>query len=93
MGVLNVAQAEISINNEQLSINNYQLTINNGLYDISQDLGQTVGNNLFHNFDRFNLNTAETAQFSGDEGAINTFASKCRWWQYQHKCKRYLVFI
>jgi filamentous hemagglutinin family protein len=57
-------QAEISINNQQLSIKN-------GLYDISQNLGQTVGNNLFHSFDTFNLNAGEIAQFSGSNSIQN----------------------
>ncbi|MCV6638801.1 filamentous hemagglutinin N-terminal domain-containing protein [Candidatus Albibeggiatoa sp. nov. NOAA] len=60
----NLAQAEISINNEQLSINS-------GLYNIAQNLGQTVGNNLFHIFDRFSLEQGETAQFSGDNSIQN----------------------
>ncbi|WP_353571367.1 filamentous hemagglutinin N-terminal domain-containing protein [Candidatus Albibeggiatoa sp. nov. BB20] len=59
-----VAQAEISINDKPLSTSN-------GLYNISQDLGQTVGNNLFHSFDRFNLNQDEIAQFSGSEQIQN----------------------
>ncbi|WP_353570393.1 filamentous hemagglutinin N-terminal domain-containing protein [Candidatus Albibeggiatoa sp. nov. BB20] len=62
--VTNIAQAEISINNAPLSSNN-------GLYDISQDLGQTVGNNLFHTFDSFNLNQNEIAQFFGSDSIRN----------------------
>ncbi len=46
--VTNIAQADISVNNNQLSSNNR-------LYDILQNLGQTVGNNLFHTFGTFNL--------------------------------------
>ncbi|MCV6637588.1 filamentous hemagglutinin N-terminal domain-containing protein [Candidatus Albibeggiatoa sp. nov. NOAA] len=60
----NIAQAEISVNNQPLSINN-------GLYNISQDLGQTIGSNLFHSFDRFNLNQGEIAQFSGSNQIQN----------------------
>ncbi|MCV6637610.1 filamentous hemagglutinin N-terminal domain-containing protein [Candidatus Albibeggiatoa sp. nov. NOAA] len=63
----NVAQAEISINSEQLSIND-------GLYNIPQELGQTVGSNLFHSFDRFNLNAGETAQFIGSEQIQNVIS-------------------
>ncbi|WP_353572101.1 filamentous hemagglutinin N-terminal domain-containing protein [Candidatus Albibeggiatoa sp. nov. BB20] len=63
----NIAQADISINNQQLSTNNE-------LYDISQDLGQTVGNNLFHSFDRFNLNAGEIAQFSGSAQIQNVIS-------------------
>ncbi|MEK7990782.1 MAG: filamentous hemagglutinin N-terminal domain-containing protein [Thiotrichaceae bacterium] len=60
-----VAQAEISINNDQLSINNEKT------FDITQNLGQTIGNNLFHSFDSFNLNQGEIAQFSGSEQIQN----------------------
>ncbi|MCV6638602.1 filamentous hemagglutinin N-terminal domain-containing protein [Candidatus Albibeggiatoa sp. nov. NOAA] len=62
--VTSAAQAEISINNAQLSIDS-------GLYNISQDVGQTVGNNLFHTFDSFNLNQGEIAQFSGNDSIQN----------------------
>ena len=55
-----IAQAEITINS-------YQLSMAGGVYDISQNLGQTVGTNLFHTFDSFNLNQGEIAQFSGSE--------------------------
>ncbi|WP_353571005.1 hypothetical protein [Candidatus Albibeggiatoa sp. nov. BB20] len=63
----NIAQAEISMNNEPFSIDN-------GLYDISQNLGQTVGNNQFHSFDRFSLDAGETAQFSGSEQIQNVIS-------------------
>ncbi|MEK7991230.1 MAG: filamentous hemagglutinin N-terminal domain-containing protein, partial [Thiotrichaceae bacterium] len=62
---INTAQADISINNEQLSINNEKT------FNITQDLGQTVGNNLFHSFDNFNLNQGEIAQFSGSDSIQN----------------------
>ena len=67
MSLTNLAQAEISINNEQLSINDK-------LYDISQDLGKTVGSNLFHTFDRFNLKQGEIAQFSGHDSIQNVIS-------------------
>ncbi|MEK7990581.1 MAG: filamentous hemagglutinin N-terminal domain-containing protein, partial [Thiotrichaceae bacterium] len=63
--VTNIAQAEISINNAPLPINTEQI------YDITQDLGQTVGNNLFHSFDSFNLNQNQIAQFSGSDSIQN----------------------
>ncbi|MCV6639078.1 filamentous hemagglutinin N-terminal domain-containing protein [Candidatus Albibeggiatoa sp. nov. NOAA] len=59
-----IAQADISINNDLL-------TTHNGLFEISQDFGQTVGSNLFHTFDSFNLNQGEIAQFSGSEHIQN----------------------
>ncbi|MCV6638796.1 filamentous hemagglutinin N-terminal domain-containing protein [Candidatus Albibeggiatoa sp. nov. NOAA] len=67
----NVAQAEISINNAQLSVSSYQLPVVDGVYDISQDVGQTVGNNLFHTFESFNLDQGEIAQFSGSDSIQN----------------------
>ncbi|MDM8547214.1 filamentous hemagglutinin N-terminal domain-containing protein [Candidatus Venteria ishoeyi] len=54
-------QAEISLS----SIGNEQLSINDGEYAITQDLGVTAGNNLFHSFHSFNINQGETAAFSG----------------------------
>ncbi len=66
MCLANIAQAEILINNTQL-----QLSTNEQVYDIKQDLGQTVGNNLFHTFERFNLNQGEIAQFSGHDSIQN----------------------
>jgi filamentous hemagglutinin family protein len=38
-------------------------SLNGPRYTIQQTDGQTVGNNLFHSFGRFNLNTGETATF------------------------------
>ncbi|MEK7989660.1 MAG: filamentous hemagglutinin N-terminal domain-containing protein, partial [Thiotrichaceae bacterium] len=40
-------------------------------YEIRQEFGQTVGNNLFHTFDNFNLNLGETAHFSGADSIQN----------------------
>ncbi|MCV6638800.1 filamentous hemagglutinin N-terminal domain-containing protein [Candidatus Albibeggiatoa sp. nov. NOAA] len=62
----NIAQAEISIN---------QLPMIDGVYNIPQELGQTVGSNLFHSFDSFNLNAGETAQFIGS-GQIQNVISR-----------------
>ena len=55
-----LAQAEIN-----LSVNNEQLSMNNGEYAITQDLGVTAGNNLFHSFHTFNIYQGESAAFSG----------------------------
>jgi filamentous hemagglutinin family protein len=38
-------------------------TLTGPTYQIRQDLGQTVGSNLFHSFGKFNLNANETAVF------------------------------
>ena len=52
--------AEIS-----LSVNNKAVSIDNSKYAITQDLGITAGNNLFHSFHSFNLEQGETVTFSG----------------------------
>jgi len=40
-------------------------TLTGPMYDIRAELGQQVGNNLFHSFDLFNLQAGEVATFSG----------------------------
>jgi filamentous hemagglutinin family protein len=40
-------------------------------YQITENLGQRAGGNLFHSFGRFNLNNAESATFSGSAGIQN----------------------
>lgn len=40
-------------------------------YTIEQSLGQTVGENLFHSFDQFNLNRLEFASFRHDADIRN----------------------
>lgn len=72
ISITSIAQA---VNSEQLSVNNEQLSIDTEqIYDISQDLGQTVGNNLFYSFDSFNLYQGEIAQFSGSDSIHNIIA-------------------
>jgi len=41
------------------------------IYDIQQNLGQTVGSKLFHSFSRFNLTATEAASFQSDAGIRN----------------------
>ena len=72
MCLTSIAQAEISIN--QSPVNSHQLTAIDGVYNISQDLGQAVGSNLFHNFNHFNLNQGEIAQFSGSDSIQNVIS-------------------
>ena len=40
-------------------------------YAITDDLGKQVGNNLFHSFGQFNVNTGESATFSGPISVSN----------------------
>ena len=40
-------------------------------YDITSDLGQTIGSNLFHSFNEFNLTDTESATFSGPNSIAN----------------------
>jgi filamentous hemagglutinin family protein len=40
-------------------------------FDITADLGQQKGDNLFHSFERFNLNKEEIATFSGPDNITN----------------------
>jgi filamentous hemagglutinin family protein len=43
-------------------------------YQITQDLGKTVGTNLFHSFEQFNLHPNETATFSGSTAITNVIS-------------------
>ncbi len=43
-------------------------------YQITQDLGTINGSNLFHSFNIFNLNSGESATFSGSETINNIFS-------------------
>ena len=40
-------------------------------YQITENLGQRTGGNLFHSFGQFNINSAESATFSGSAGIKN----------------------
>lgn len=43
-------------------------------YQVTQDLGKTVGPNLFHSFEQFNLSSGETATFSGSPEIQNVIS-------------------
>ena len=43
-------------------------------YQITEDLGQRTGGNLFHSFGQFNINSAESATFSGSAGIKNVIS-------------------
>ena len=45
-----------------------------GAMTIPQSLGTTKGNNLFHSFSRFNINTGETATFKGSNTLKNVIS-------------------
>ena len=47
-----------------------------GQFEIGQQLGSTVGNNLFHSFAQFNLQQGESATFTGD-AALKNVISEC----------------
>jgi filamentous hemagglutinin family protein len=40
-------------------------------YQITQDVGKLENGNLFHSFGRFNINSTESATFSGSAGIKN----------------------
>jgi len=43
-------------------------------YEIKADLGKQTGSNLFHSFARFNINTGESAAFTGPDTVSNIIA-------------------
>ncbi len=43
-------------------------------FQITEDLGQRTGGNLFHSFGQFNINSAESATFSGSAGIKNVIS-------------------
>jgi filamentous haemagglutinin family N-terminal domain len=43
-------------------------------FQITPELGQQVGNNLFHSFQQFNLSESESATFSGADSVQNIIA-------------------
>jgi len=43
-------------------------------YQINADLGKQTGANLFHSFGKFNINTGESATFSGPASVQNTIS-------------------
>lgn len=43
-------------------------------YRITEDMGSARGSNLFHSFDRFNINAGEQATFTGSSGYTNVIS-------------------
>lgn len=50
------------------------LGTNNGHFTIGQDLGSLRGSNLFHSFKQFNINTGESATFTGNDTIKNVIS-------------------
>lgn len=48
-------------------------TLTGPVMEITADHGQLAGNNLFHSFTEFNVNTGQTANFSGPDNVQNIF--------------------
>jgi filamentous hemagglutinin family protein len=49
-------------------------TLNGAFVSIPQTLGKTVGNNLFHSFSDFNINTGQTVAFTGTDNLQNVIS-------------------
>ncbi|MCX7073302.1 MAG: filamentous hemagglutinin N-terminal domain-containing protein, partial [Methylococcales bacterium] len=45
-----------------------------GHFTVPQSLGSTTGNNLFHSFKTFNINTGESATFTGANNILNVIS-------------------
>lgn len=65
-----LGQAPI-VDDGSLGLNGGDLAINNNTLSIPENLGQTVGNNLFHSFSRFNVPGGVTAAFDGASSIQN----------------------
>lgn len=48
--------------------------LGSGSFTVPQSLGATVGHNLFHSFSEFNVNTQQTATFTGDNNLQNVIS-------------------
>ncbi len=60
-----------------------QLSLEGPQYEISAELGQQQGNNLFHSFEKFNLSEQESANFYGPE-QISNIISRVTGGEYSH---------
>ena len=67
---LNIANAEVILDGS-LGTNGSIAPTTNGTYEITKDHGQVNGSNLFHSFDKFNINANETASFTGPDSVQN----------------------
>ena len=48
-------------------------TLSGPTMEITADRGQLAGNNLFHSFSEFNVDTGQTVNFSGPDNVQNIF--------------------
>jgi filamentous hemagglutinin family protein len=74
---LNAAYAEISTDGTTGTLAAHTLTptvIGGKSFEIPQSLGTTAGNNLFHSFQSFNINTGESATFTGSNTIQNVIS-------------------
>ena len=62
------------VDDASLGINGGDLIANAGVINIPDNLGQTVGNNLFHSFSKFDVPTSTTAAFQGPNTTQNVIA-------------------
>lgn len=63
------AHAEVSTDGSLGAVKTFS-----GQFQIPQSLGTTVGNNLFHSFQQFNLQKGESATFAGDAALQNVIS-------------------
>jgi len=66
----NISQADITLDGTLGS----KVALEGPDYNIGADLGQQYGNNLFHSFEKFNINTDEIATFSGPANISNVIS-------------------
>lgn len=64
----------VIIDDGSLGNNGGALSVSSGTVAIPQNLGATMGNNLFHSFTRFDVATGETAKFEGAANIQNVLA-------------------
>jgi len=69
---INTVNAEVILDGfDNIASNNVEIEATNGSYSITEVEGQLKGSNLFHSFDKFNIDTNETAAFSGPDSVQN----------------------
>ena len=70
------AKSEVTLDGSMGGFSGTPVQPGNGFtYDITADLGRQSGSNLFHSFDKFNIDLGQQANFSGPAG-INNIVSR-----------------